>query len=133
MRSEQQPRHPVPERGERPYRAADMGDTVIGEDVSVKENPASEDAYLQPQPTWEPEATAPRDGRDVIVRWGEGDAEGRVVHWKDGRWFNGRRWLPGGRWAPSDSLMPLTMEPPTHWLKPPVADEPESGEEPAAA
>lgn len=137
MRSEH-PTHPVPERGTRPYRPADMADIVIEEDPTAarRMTPSPEviEAFEKLQPTWEPIESAPHDGRDVIVRCGEEDAEGRVVHWKDGRQFNGRRWLPGGRWAPSDSLMPLTIESPTHWLKPSPGDEPDTSDEsPAAA
>lgn len=75
-----------------------------------------------PQPTREPIATVPKDGRDVRVFWGDDDEDGRLARWREGRWFNGRRWLPGGRWVPSDEMTPLTMDQPTHWLKPPECD-----------
>ena len=80
---------------------------------------AEPEAEPSPSHTWEPIDTAPHDGgRDIIVRYGEDDTEGRVVRWKNGRRFNGRQWLFGGRWMPVDSMMPLPAEEPSEWARP---------------
>lgn len=130
----EQRRHPVPERPDRPFRATEPLDIEPQpENIGDTELPALTE--IQRQPTWEPIDTAPKDGRDIAVRWGENDADGRLVRWKEGRWFNGRRWLPGGRWCPSDGLWPLTLDQPTDWLKPPGHDEEtaDAEDEPAVA
>lgn len=118
----EQRRHPVPERPDRPFRATEP---VLGtEEIDYTPAAAVPEQSAAPQATREPMETAPKDGRDIAVFWGENDLDGRLVRWKDGRWFNGRRWLPGGRWCPSDGLWPLTMDQPTDWLKPPGHDDP---------
>lgn len=103
-----QPRQPEPVFVEQ--RAAELDETETAAEGGVPV--ASE----QPQPTWEPIATAPRDGRDVVVRWGADDENGRLVRWRNGRHFTGRRWAAGGTWAASDSMMPLPASEPIDWL-----------------
>lgn len=133
MKSDPERHHPVPERPDRPFRATESLGTSVSQlpsDFStddIRHEPAPE-----PQPTREPIATVPKDGRDVRVFWGDDDEIGRVARWKDGRWFNGRRWLPGGRWTPSDGLTPLTMDPPSHWECPVDYEEPQTDETVAA-
>lgn len=65
----------------------------------------------------EPIDSAPQDGRDVLVYYGNNDETGRVVRWKAGRTFNGRRWVVGGHWVPSDDPAPLPAASPTEWLR----------------
>lgn len=84
-------------------------------------------------PTWESIDSAPRNDSDVTVRYGEDDAEGRIVRWRLGRRFTGRRWVEGGKWVPSDNMIPLPAGEPTHWLKYPEPEvEPVSEVEAAA-
>lgn len=98
---------------------------VYADDTAVPQTP---EMLAQPLPLWEPIESAPLNGRDVVVRWGEDD-EGRTVCWKAGRFFDGRRWISGGRWVPSDSMQPCPANPPSHWLHEPAEDD----SEPAAA
>ena len=67
-------------------------------------------------PLWQPIATAPTDGTEIIVGW-----EGRMV--SGGFWFSRRQaWVtPHGHYIRAAS--------PTHWLPlpdPPAASEPQS-------
>lgn len=127
--------YPVRRGVGRPRRAVDAAAPQAGEPEEEAETvappPVTEPEVQiapqedQPHPTWETIDTAPLDGRDVFARWGEDDASGRSVHWKQGRAFNGRRWTQGGRWATSEDLHPLPADPPTHWLKPPPSSDDE--------
>jgi hypothetical protein len=122
------PENPEPEDlddAERESAASDLGDRIIGVDPGYGRD--------DPEPTREPIATVPKDGRDVRVYWGDDDEDGRLARWKDGRFFNGRRWVPGGRWVPTDEMTPLTMDSPTHWLKPVDFEDAQAGDEPSAA
>ncbi|HXE51229.1 MAG TPA: hypothetical protein VN663_22820 [Ramlibacter sp.] len=128
------------ERPPPPFQAAVQDDDDTHEDLGdgLKLASGLTDTNF-PAPTREPIDTAPQDGRDVLVFWGDDDAEGRVVRWKQGRYFTGRRWMQGGRWAPSDGTTPLVADAPTHWLKPPGSEDaaaegaPEAEDESAAA
>jgi hypothetical protein len=134
MRASEHPaRHPpgyTPPQQQRPYRPENPEPEDLDEAESVAatsdnqihsdlgERLVGYEPEPEPQPTREPIATVPKDGRDVRVYWGDEDEDGRLARWKHGRFFNGRRWIPGGRWMPSDEMTPLTMDTPTHWLKP---------------
>lgn len=115
--------------GVQPRMPADPLDRQIVDEASIT-TPHQEP---QPQATIEPIDTAPQDGREIHVLYGEDDTDGRVVRWRSGRRFSGRRWIPGGRWAPSDSMQPLPGEQPSHWLRPPGFDDDVIDDEPAAA
>lgn len=107
---------------------------------SIEDDEALDDAEVlaEPEPgpepvgSWEPIETAPHDGRDIWVRWGESDDNGRTIYWKHGRRYENRRWVAGGRWAPRDDLSrPLPAQLASHWYKPPGYDEPVAEEQAA--
>lgn len=128
-RSEHPARLPPGVSAPRPFQAENPEPEYLDEaerEAATSERPStggdSIEAPVEPEATREPIATVPKDGRDVRVFWGDDDEDGRLARWREGRWFNGRHWLPGGRWVPSDEMTPLTMDQPTHWLRPPECD-----------
>lgn len=92
-------------------------DALVSTDL-LGEGPATDPPASQsPGASWESIDGAPRDGRDIFVRWREDDDQGVMVRWKAGRRFSRGRWIAGGRWMPSESLQPLPAVEPIEYLR----------------
>lgn len=69
---------------------------------------------------WQPISTAPKDGSDVLLFWGDSDLDISVGRWIAPKGFI-EHWCKGGNWTPGDD--------PTHWMPLPAAPKPGESKE----